>query len=109
MIRFAMDKRYEEALLFDFYGELLTDKQKAVFEEAYVYDCSLSEIAEEHGISRQGVHDMLKRSQKTLADYETKLGLVRKFLAIRAKVEKIRQANGSREIDGLCAEILEEL
>ena len=70
MIRFAMDKRYEEALLFDFYGELLTDKQKAVFEEAYVYDCSLSEIAEEHGISRQGVHDMLKRSQKTLADYE---------------------------------------
>ena len=109
MIASVMDKRYEEALLFDFYGELLTDKQKAVFEEAYVYDCSLSEIAEEHGISRQGVHDMLKRSEKTLTDYETKLGLVKRFLAIRAKVEKIRQENVSKEIDGLCAQILEEL
>ena len=65
-----MDKIVEQGLLYDFYGELLTDHQKQVYEDAVYHDMSLSEIAEEQGISRQGVHDLIKRCNKILADYE---------------------------------------
>ena len=74
-----MDKIVEQGLLYDFYGELLTDHQKQVYEDAVYHDMSLSEIAEEQGISRQGVHDLIKRCNKILADYESKLHLVEKF------------------------------
>ena len=63
-----MEKIVEQAMLYDFYGELLNDHQKSIFEEYVLDNFSLSEIAEEHGISRQGVHDMIKRTDKTLND-----------------------------------------
>ena len=75
-----MEKIVEQAMLYDFYGELLNDHQKSIFEEYVLDNFSLSEIAEEHGISRQGVHDMIKRTDKTLNEYEEKLHLVRKFM-----------------------------
>ena len=67
-----MEKIVEQALLYDFYGELLTEHQKKIYEDVILNDYSLSETAEEYGISRQGVHDLIKRCNKILNDYEEK-------------------------------------
>lgn len=107
-----MEKIVEQTLLYDFYGELLTEKQRQVYESVILEDYSLSEVAEELGISRQGVHDMLKRCSKTLEEYEEKLHLVEKFLYIRERVRKIhvltRKYHAS-DIEAISNEILEEL
>lgn len=84
-----MDKLARQALLFDFYGELLTEHQRSIYEEVVLNDYSLSEVAEDQGISRQGVHDLVKRSTKTLEGYEQKLHLVERFIKIREKVHEI--------------------
>ena len=84
-----MDKLARQALLYDFYGELLTERQQQVYESVVLEDYSLSEVAEDLGISRQGVHDMIKRCNKTLEEYEQKLHLVEKFLSVKEKVSKI--------------------
>ena len=65
-----MERFVEQALLYDFYGELLTDNQKQVFEDVVLNDYSLTEVAEEKGISRQGVHDLIKLTNKLLLEYE---------------------------------------
>jgi uncharacterized protein len=67
------------AMLFDFYGELLTDKQREYFDLHYNEDLSLSEIADEAGISRQGVWDIIRRAEDAMADMEEKTGLIRRF------------------------------
>lgn len=85
-----MEKIVERGILYDFYGELLTDHQKAIYEEAVFDDMSLSEIAEQHGVSRQAAHDILKRCDKILADYEDKLHLVEKFMKIKATAAKMQ-------------------
>ena len=77
------------SLLFDFYGELLTKRQKEVMELYYEENLSLSEIADEFSISRQGVHDALKNAEKSLNGYEEKLGLVAKFQKSTDAVEQI--------------------
>ena len=74
-----MEKIVEQGLLYDFYGELLTEHQRHVYEDVVFHDFSLSEIAQEQGISRQGVHDLIKRCDRILAGYEQKLKLVEKF------------------------------
>lgn len=84
-----MDEILEQALLYDFYGELLNEHQKSVYEQFVLEDLSLSEIAVSEGISRQGVHDMIKRCNKTLTGYEEKLHLVEKFLSVKNKVHQI--------------------
>ena len=84
-----MDKIYEQTMLFDFYGELLTEHQRAVYADALYNDLSLGEIAEERGISRQGVHDLVKRCDKILLDYENKLHLVERFVKEKETVKKI--------------------
>ena len=71
-----MEKFVEQGYLYDFYGELLTERQQQVYESVVLEDYSLSEVAEDLGISRQGVHDMIKRCNKTLEEYEQKLHLV---------------------------------
>ncbi|HHY78636.1 MAG TPA: YlxM family DNA-binding protein [Clostridiales bacterium] len=70
----------KKTLLFDFYGQLLTDKQRNIVEMYYGHDLSLSEISEQIGISRQGVYDTLKRAEATLEEYEDRLKLVDRFL-----------------------------
>ena len=65
-----MEKIIERNLLFDFYGDLLTDRQRSIYQDAVYEDLSLSELAESYGISRQGVHDQIKRCNKTLEEYE---------------------------------------
>lgn len=114
-----MEEFVEQALLYDFYGELLTDHQKKIFEDLVLNDLSLSEIAEEQGISRQGVHDLVKRCKKTLEEYEDKLHLVEKFLYVRQRVGEINQLvtdyDSSKksdlivEVKNLTDRILEEL
>lgn len=74
-----MDDILQLTLLYDFYGELLTEKQKQVYELHYQNDLSLTEIGEELSISRQAVRDQLKRTEKILLDYEEKLQLVSRF------------------------------
>ena len=81
-----MEKILEQTLLYDFYGELLTEHQKRVYEDVVLNDYSLSEIADELGISRQGVHDMVKRCSRLLNGYEEKLHLVEKFVSLKEKV-----------------------
>lgn len=76
-------------LLFDFYGKLLSDRQYTIIEMYYIHDLSLSEIGEQLNISRQGVHDILKRAEKRLLNYEEKLGLVKKFLDDKDKIKVI--------------------
>ena len=83
-----MDEILKQSLLYDFYGELLTEHQKEIYEQFIVEDLSLSEIAKDAGISRQGVHDLIKRCNKILEEYEEKLHLVEKFLSVK---ESIRQ------------------
>ena len=104
-----MDSLYARTLLYDFYGELLTDHQKAVYEAVVMEDSSLSEVAKDFGISRQGVHDLIKRINKILADYEEKLHLVGRFLAIKEKAERISELTADKEILKLTNEIIEDL
>ena len=112
-----MEKIVQQALLYDFYGELLTEHQKSIYEDAVFNDLSLSEIAREEGISRQGVHDLIKRCERILEGYEEKLGLVEKFQRTKEKVEEIHRLTrefsetGEREliqrIGQISTEILE--
>lgn len=80
---------YKSSMLYDFYGELLTEHQKEIYEDFILNDLSLAEIAEEHHISRQGVHDLVKRCDKILVSYEEKLHLLERFTKTREDVSKI--------------------
>ena len=95
-----MEKIVEQALLYDFYGELLTEHQRNIYEGVVFNDMSLSEIAEEQGISRQGVHDLVKRCNKILAGYEEKLKLVQKFNQTKLMVEEIKELAGAYKRTG---------
>ncbi|QAT43162.1 YlxM family DNA-binding protein [Aminipila luticellarii] len=83
------DKIAEVSLLYDFYGELLTHRQRDAMQLYHEENLSLSEIAQEFSISRQGVHDALKNAEKALYEYEQKLGLVSKFAKTRDAVLQI--------------------
>jgi len=85
-----LDEIVQLSILYDFYGELLSEHKKQIFEDYVLNDLSLSEIAQERGLSRQGVHDIVKRCAIQLREYEDKLGLIRKFHSIKDKVEKIK-------------------
>lgn len=92
------EKIVQIALLFDFYGQLLTEKQIEIIDMYYSNDLSLSEISEQLGISRQGVYDTLKRAEKTLFEYEDKLGLVDRF---------VQQKEGLSSVNEMLDKILE--
>ena len=83
------DETVYRTMLFDFYGELLTDKQREYFDLHYNEDYSLGEIAEMTGISRQGVWDIIRRAEETLRKTEEKTGLVRRFRETQAAVAEI--------------------
>jgi hypothetical protein len=114
-----MEKIGRQVFLYDFYGELLTDHQKSVYEDVVLNDMSLSEIADERGISRQGVHDLVKRCDRILSGYEEKLHLVERFLQTKEDVQKIRALSAGyendnitetmKEIHRISGQILEEL
>ena len=84
-----IDEITQASLLYDFYGQLLSKRQKEVMELYHEENLSLSEIAAEFDISRQGVHDALKNSEKSLRGYEEKLGLVAKFQKSSEAIKEI--------------------
>lgn len=86
-----MEEIEKKALLFDFYGELLTDHQKNIYSDIVMNDLSYSEVARDEGISRQSVYDLVKRCDKILEEYEEKLKLVEKFLETKERVSKIHE------------------
>lgn len=101
-----------QALLFDFYGELLTKKQQEVYQQVVLEDYSLSEAAQQFRVSRQGIHDMVRRSRKALEEYEAKLHLAERFVEIRGQVRRIQELSREyeiEEIDAIAGKILDEL
>ncbi|MCI5622337.1 MULTISPECIES: YlxM family DNA-binding protein [Anaerostipes] len=84
-----MERIVEQNLLYDFYGELLTEHQKEVYGEHVENDMTPSEIAADYGITRQAAYDMIRRCNRILEDYEERLHLVQKFLTTKDKVKEI--------------------
>ena len=94
-----MEEIVKLGMLYDFYGELLTDHQKEIYEDLVYNDYSISEIAEIYGISRQAAHDLIKRCNKLLENYEQKLKLVQKFENIKMSIlsnEKLSEAEKTK-------------
>ena len=112
-----MEKIVEQGLLYDFYGELLTDHQRQIYEAAVYDDMSLTEIADEHGISKQGVHDLIKRCTKALQQYEDSLHMIKRFEAIKSGAEELKNLSQKdmddsefrRMVYDISEKILEEL
>ena len=100
-----MEDKIKSGYLYDFYGELLTERQRSVYEMSINEDLSLSEIADTLSISRQAVHDIIKRCDHQLQEYEEKLHLVDKFMNIRNDVEKINNLTSSAPNQDTLAEI----
>ena len=86
-----MEEIYEKTLLYDYYGELLTDHQREIYENVVFNDMSLSEAAEEYGISRQGVHDIIRRCNNSLEAYEAKLHMISQTKEILKAAEEIEK------------------
>ena len=85
------NQAYRMALLFDFYGDLLTDRQKEFYDLYYNEDLSLGEIAENYHITRQGVRDVIVRAEAILTDLEDKTGLIKRFHTMQQQLEQVRQ------------------
>ncbi len=86
------NQAYRMALLYDFYGDMLTDRQKEFYDLYYNEDLSLSEIAENYGISRQGVRDVIVRAEATLNELEDKTGIIRRFHLMQEQLSEIQTA-----------------
>lgn len=84
-------------LLYDVYGPLLTPRQQELIQAYYLEDLSLAEIAGEDGVSRQAVHDLIKRAEALLAEYEEKLGFVREYRARQEQLSRLEAAVRQRD------------
>lgn len=114
-----LEEIVQQSILYDFYGELLSEHKKQIFEDYVLNDLSLSEIAAEQGISRQGVYDIVRRCTLELKEYEEKLSLVRKFRSIEDKINTIKaivsetgntnDLTNIKNITALADDILKEL
>lgn len=94
-----MEKHIERGLLYDSYGGLLSEKNKRIYEACAVDDMSLSEIAEEMGISRQAVSETLNRTDDKLRKYEKELGLIAKNRRLEECLDDMRSALGEKTTD----------
>ena len=114
-----MEKFVEQTLLFDFYGQLLTEHQQRIYKFVVFDDLTPSEIAQNEGVSRQGIHDLIKRCNKLLLGYEERLHLVERFLKIKEQAKEIQELikkddrlldeKRAEKIGAIVANILEEL
>lgn len=109
-----MAKDLNISFLIDFYGEMLTQKRYDVLDMYYNQDLSLSEIAEECGVSRQGVRDAIKHGETQLISLEEKLGLAKRFLNISSyinemknTIDNIEDGEDKGKIENICSKILE--
>jgi predicted DNA-binding protein YlxM (UPF0122 family) len=110
------DRKTTMTMLFDFFGDLLTEKQRHCFDLSYNEDMSLSEIAESVGISRQGVRDNIKRAENILIEFEEKTGVVNRFLEIRLIISDIESAlkramiaSANPDVSVILSDIIEKL
>jgi len=87
-----MERIVRQNMLYDFYGELLTEHQRKAYEAVVMEDLSYAELARLENISRQGAYDMIRRCDRQLEEYEAKLGLVAKFLMIKEELSEIRES-----------------
>ncbi len=104
-----MSKNLTMTVLLDFYGELLTEKQRQALVSYYDEDCSLSEIAENMSISRQGARDFIKRGEAQLLEFEEKLGLASRFMKINQLVDELEKSNLPENVQKLIDEIKNNL
>lgn len=88
------NQAYRMAMLFDFYGDLLTERQKEFYDLYYNDDLSLAEIAENYGITRQGVRDNIVRAERTLEEIEEKTGLIRRYHRTRGTITALQDICG---------------
>lgn len=94
------NQTFRMTMLFDFYGDVLTERQREFFDLYYNEDLSLSEIAENYGISRQGVRDVIVRAEGVMQEIEDKTGLLRRFMQMQDKIAAIESAaNAIRTIN----------
>ena len=92
------EKDLKKAYLLDFYGEVLTERKKEVLDMYYNEDLSLAEIAEQIGISRQGVRDLIKKAEDELLFLENKLGLAKKMRALRIHADNMMNIANTEDI-----------
>lgn len=83
------NQAYRMAMLYDFYGDLLTDRQKEFYDLYYNEDLSLAEIAENYGITRQGVRDVIVRAEAYLTELEDKTGIIRRFHLMQGQLKEV--------------------
>ena len=103
-------KDLQIGFLLDFYGEVLSERKRTVLDYYYNDDLSLAEIAEEIGISRQGVRDLIKKAEEELHFYEEKLGLAKRFRNMQTHAEMLLSLlEGDQEIDGRVQQAAQEL
>lgn len=95
-----MEKIVREGLLYDFYGQLLTRHQREVYEQVVYDDLSLTEIAEQTGVSKQAVHDLIRRTTAQMSGYEEKLGLIARFYRIRTAADELAKIADDLEQTG---------
>ena len=88
----GMEKIVEQGLLYDFYGQLLTAHQQKIYEQAVYENLSYNEIAEQEGISRQAVHDLIRRTTALMQRYENRLGMIRRFRSLSAAADDLCRA-----------------
>lgn len=109
------NQAYRMAMLYDFYGDLLTERQKEFYDLYYNDDLSLAEIAENYDITRQGVRDIIVRAERALEDIEEKTGLIQRYHRTRAttaalkeictQMQELNQTRlKNRELDSLCSQ-----
>ena len=103
-----MGKDFRISLLLAYYGTLITEKQRSLLDLYYNEDLSLAEIAEEEGITRQGVRDSIKKAETALLSFEEKLHLAERFSRIESSLEKIRKITDNTEIIDIVNNILTE-
>lgn len=104
-----MSKNLTITVLLDFYGELLTAKQADALRLYYDEDCSLSEIADDMGISRQGARDFIKRGEQQLFEFEEKLGLAERFDKITKAVHELEELLKEQNVSDGAKRLLEEI
>ena len=90
-----LERLVKTGLLYDFYGGLLTPKQRQAVELYYLENWSLAEIASQEGVSRQAVHDLIQRSERIMSDFEAKLGLLNRFLIQQTALTEITTELGA--------------
>ena len=113
----VMEKIVEQGLLYDFYGSLLTGHQQKIYEKVVYDNLSLNEVAETEGVSKQAVHDLVRRCTVIMRGYENKLGMIRRFGKLRECADRLMEVASAEEIPraqasliaGIAEEIREDL